>query len=147
ISAAFAAASSASRFAPSSLGCLKLMIDAKPNFLISGTASTLIAPEQATVVSRRWKFVMPSTVSLVTSCAPTGIATSQRLESKAAAIRNCDFMGNLLERKSHYATNGPDKASLRRFRCFPGLNGVSTGLFNTWSGLQSRQKASSAQGF
>jgi hypothetical protein len=42
-------------------------MDAKPNFLISGTALALIAPEQATVVSMRWKFVMPSTVSFVTS--------------------------------------------------------------------------------
>src|SRR5271169_2535383 len=109
MSAVFAAASSTSRFAPSSLACRKLMIDAKPNFLISGTAVALIAPEQATVVSRRWKFVMPSTVSLVTSCARTGVAASQTLEIKAAAIRNCDFIGNLLWRKVHYPMNASDK--------------------------------------
>src|ERR1700688_2268394 len=110
MSAAFAAASSCSRFAPSSLACRKLMIEAKPYFLISGTAVALIAPEQATVVSMRWKFVMPSAVSLVTSCARTGAAANQRLEIRTVAIRNCDFMENLLERKLHYATNGSDKA-------------------------------------
>src|ERR1700676_1811203 len=115
MSADFAAASSASRFAPSSLACRKLMIDAKPNFLISGTAVALIAPEQATVVSRRWKLVMPSTVSLVTSCARTGAVVSQTLEIKAAAIRNCNFMEYLLSRKLHYAMNRADKASLRIF--------------------------------
>src|SRR5580700_2426491 len=104
MSAAFAAASSTGRFAPSSLGCRKLMIEAKPNFLISGTAVALIAPEQATVVSRRWKLVMPSTFSLVTSCARTGAAASQTLEIKAAANRNCDFIEGLLYRKLHYAT-------------------------------------------
>src|ERR1700680_5322881 len=106
MSAAFAAASSASRFAPSSLACRKLMIDAKPNFLISGTAVALIAPEQATVVSRRWKLVMPSTDSLVTSCARTGAAARHRLEIKAATIRNCDFMEELLSEKLHYALIG-----------------------------------------
>jgi len=45
----FAAASSASTFAPSSLASLKLMIDANPIFLISGTASALVAPAQATL--------------------------------------------------------------------------------------------------
>src|SRR5579863_10062301 len=105
MSAAFAAASSSGRFAPSSLGCRKLMIDAKPNFLISGTAVALIAPEQATVVSMRWKLVMPSTVSLVTSCARTGVAAIQTLEIKAAAIRNCDFMGNLLHMELHDPMN------------------------------------------
>jgi hypothetical protein len=62
---------------------------------MSGTAVALIAPEQATVVSRRWKFVMPSTDSLVTSCARTGDAASHTLEIKVATIRNCDFMEDL----------------------------------------------------
>src|SRR5689334_16412079 len=119
MSASLAAASSASRLAPSSLACRKLMIDAKPNFLISGTAVALIAPEQATVVSRRWKFVMPSTVSLVTSCARTGAAPSQTLEIKAAAIRNCDFMESLLKKKLHYAMNCSDKASLSNVGFWP----------------------------
>src|SRR4029077_9584840 len=86
------------------------MIEAKPNFLISGTAVALIAPEQATVVSRRWRLVMPSTFSLVTSCARTGAAASQALEISAAAIRDCDFMEILLLRKLHYAMNSPNKA-------------------------------------
>src|ERR1700693_4313169 len=93
------------------------MMDAKPNFLISGTAVALIAPEHATVVSRRWKFVMPSTVSLVTSWARTGVAASQRPEIKAATIRKCDFMECLLFGKLHYATNGSDKASLQNSGC------------------------------
>src|ERR1700693_6592427 len=111
MSAALAAASSSGRFAPSSPGCRKLMIDAKPNFLISGTAVALIAPEQATVVSRRCRFVIPSTAWLVNSCARTGVAASHRLEIKDAAIRNCDFMEDLLYRKLHYPMNGSDKAS------------------------------------
>src|SRR5579863_3066991 len=112
MSAAFAAASSSGRFAPSSLGCRKLMMEAKPNFLISGTAVALIAPEQATVVSRRWKLVMPSTFSLVTSCARTG-PVSQRPVTKAAAIRNRDFIESLLYGKLHYATKRLEKASFR----------------------------------
>jgi hypothetical protein len=44
----------------------RLMIEAKPSFLISGTASTFVAPAHATVVSRRVKLVTPGTVSLVT---------------------------------------------------------------------------------
>src|SRR5258707_26260 len=42
------------------------VIEANPNFLISGTASAFVAPAQATVVSTRAKFVMPGTVSFVT---------------------------------------------------------------------------------
>src|SRR5579862_2747131 len=103
MSAAFAAASSSGRFAPSSLGCRRLMIEAKPNFLISGTAVALIAPEQATVVSIRWRFVMPSTVPLAPSGPRPGAAASQRREIKPATIRNRDFMEDLLQRKLHYA--------------------------------------------
>src|SRR5262245_35372879 len=45
------------------------MIDANPIFFSSGTASGLVAPPPATVVSRRAKFVTPGTVCLVTCCA------------------------------------------------------------------------------
>src|SRR5580698_10503965 len=112
MSAAFAAAASPSRSAPASLGSRKLMIDAKPNFLISGTAVALIAPVQATVVSMRLKLVMPSTVSLLTSCARTGTTANHAHEIKPAAIRNWDFMGNLLKGKFHYAMVSPNKASV-----------------------------------
>src|ERR1700692_5122544 len=107
MSAAVAAASSASRLAPSSLAWRKLMMDAKPYFLMSGTAVALIAPEHATVVSMRWKLVMPSTDSLVTSCARAGDAASHTLESKVATIRNCDFMQYLQWKYLHYAMNAP----------------------------------------
>src|ERR1700693_709790 len=114
MSAAFAAASSASRLAPSSLAWRRLMMDAKPYFLMSGTAGALIAPEHATFVSMRWKLVMPSTDSLVTSCARTGAAASHTLESKVATIRNREFMKNLHWKYLHYATNPPAKASFLR---------------------------------
>ena len=48
------------------------MIDAKPIFLISGTASGVVAPPQATVVSSLAKFCTPGTVCLVTCCADAG---------------------------------------------------------------------------
>src|SRR5215831_1894438 len=48
------------------------MIDAKPISLIWGIALGLIAPEHATVVCNRWKLTMPSTFSLVISCARAG---------------------------------------------------------------------------
>ena len=44
----------------------KVEIETKPIFLISGTASVVIAPAQATVVSSRARFLMPATGSLVT---------------------------------------------------------------------------------
>src|ERR1022692_641224 len=96
MSAAFAAAASASRSAPGSVAWRRLMIETKPNFLISGTTSALIAPAQATVVSRRWKLVMPSTVGALTSCAQTGDTDAQAAEIKPAAIRKCEFMADLL---------------------------------------------------
>src|SRR5215470_15234909 len=71
--AAFAAAASASMLAPSSVGWRRLMIDLNPNFLISGTASGVVAPAHATVVSSRAKLVTPGTVALVTCCAPAGL--------------------------------------------------------------------------
>src|SRR5258708_18590901 len=110
MSAAFAAASSGSRLAPSSLAWRRLMMDAKPYFLMSGTAVALIAPEHATVVSIRWKFVMPSTVSLVTSCAQTGTAASHTPEINAAKIRNREFMEYLQWKYFHYAMEAPHKA-------------------------------------
>src|SRR5262245_56173406 len=68
--AAFAASASASTFAPASVGSRRLIIEAKPSFLISGTASGFVAPPQATVVSSRAKLVAPGTSCLVTCCAP-----------------------------------------------------------------------------
>ncbi len=56
------------------------MIDAKPIFFSSGTASGVVAPPQATVVSSLAKFWTPGTVCLVTCCAdaarePNAVAT------------------------------------------------------------------------
>src|SRR5713226_1862983 len=98
MSAAFAAAVSASRFASGSLACRRLMIDAKPIFLISGIAWALVAPAQATVVSRRLKLVTPSTVSFVTSCAgvTAGAAANHPVATKTAAIGKCAFMAIIL---------------------------------------------------
>ena len=45
------------------------MIDLKPIFFSSGTASGVVAPPQATVVSSWAKLVTPGTVCLVTCCA------------------------------------------------------------------------------
>src|ERR1700741_4787126 len=113
MSAAFAAAASSSRFAPSSVGWRRLMMDAKPNFLISGTAVDLMAPEQATVVSRRWKFVMPSTFSLVTSCALDGAAANSAVAINPAAIRKLEFMSDSLPSQTHYVTNPAQKPEAR----------------------------------
>src|SRR5438093_540263 len=65
ISAVFAAAASASMSAPGSAGWRRLMIDANPSFLISGTASGLVAPPQATVVSSWATLIAPGMVGLV----------------------------------------------------------------------------------
>src|ERR1700683_3955635 len=97
---ASAAAPSASTFAPGSFDSRKLMIETKPIFLISGTASTLIAPEQETVVSARAKFTMPGTVSLVTSCAASGEAAIDAARIKPAE-RKIDFMVSLLASRHH----------------------------------------------
>src|SRR5262249_33436931 len=59
-------------FAPCSVGTRRLMIEANPIFFNSGTASAVVAPPQATVVSRRAKLVTPGTVSLVTCWASAG---------------------------------------------------------------------------
>ena len=50
------------------------MIELKPIFLISGTASGVVAPPQATVVSSLAKLLAPGTVGFVTCCAPAGWA-------------------------------------------------------------------------
>src|SRR5580765_6204766 len=81
--AAFAAAASASTLAPASLGSRRLMIDANPSFLISGTPSGFVAPPQATVVSSRAKFATPGTSDFVTCCAAAG-----RANANARSIRN-----------------------------------------------------------
>src|ERR1700730_9438372 len=83
IPAAWAAAASASMLAPASVGRRRLMIDAKPSFLISGTPSGFVAPPQATVVSSRAKFATPGTSDFVTCCAPEG-----RGNANAKSIRN-----------------------------------------------------------
>src|SRR5262245_29779237 len=80
--AVFAAAASVSMSAPGSLGARRLMIDAKPSFLISGTASALVAPPHATVVSRRVKLIAPGTSCLVTCCAPAGRDPSSAIATK-----------------------------------------------------------------
>src|SRR6476619_4111353 len=69
--AAFAAAASASTFAPGSLASRRLMMDLYPISFIVGTASGDVAPAQATVVSRRAKFVTPGTDGFVICCAQT----------------------------------------------------------------------------
>src|SRR5258705_2157513 len=81
--AACAAAASASTLAPGSDGRRRLMIDANPSFLISGTPSGFVAPPQATVVSSRAKFATPGTSDFVTCCAAAGPANAN-----ARSIRN-----------------------------------------------------------
>src|ERR1700730_1684842 len=88
--AALAAAASASMSAPDSVGSRRLMIDANPIFLISGTASAFVAPAQATVVSTRAKLVTPGTVSLVTFWAPTGAAHSDTAARTPTPTNVCD---------------------------------------------------------
>src|SRR6266568_6317851 len=61
----FAAAASPSMSAPFSVGWRRLMIDANPSFLISGTASGFVAPPQATVVSSWATLIAPGMVGLV----------------------------------------------------------------------------------
>src|SRR5262245_41917852 len=73
--AVFAAAASVSISAPGSFGWRRLMIDANPSFLISGTASAFVAPPHATVVWRRITLIAPGTSALVT-CAVDGRAPS-----------------------------------------------------------------------
>src|SRR6516164_8057957 len=62
------------------------MIEANPISLIRGMAPGLIAPEHATVVCSRCKLTMPSTFSLVTSCARAGLTEVTSAVNKPAAI-------------------------------------------------------------
>src|SRR6266550_384292 len=83
--ATFAASASASTLAPASVGSRRLLIDLNPIFFSSGTASGVVAPPQATVVSSLAKLVTPGTVGLVTCCAdaarpPKNAATKKRTE-------------------------------------------------------------------
>src|SRR5438132_5421981 len=70
--AALADAAVSSISAPGSLGTRTLMMEAKPIFLMSGTAVAFVAPAHATVVSSFAKLVTPGTFSLVTCCAAAG---------------------------------------------------------------------------
>src|SRR4051812_46052700 len=116
--AAFAAAASPSTFAPASDGRRRLMIDAKPIFLISGTASGVVAPPHATVVSSLAKFCTPGTVCLVTCCAaawrlPNTVATMN------IAMRGdaCRRIGSApVKNAPHHATKAaaPATAQVRR---------------------------------
>src|SRR5204863_6336623 len=63
--AVFAADASPSTSAPFSVGWRRLMIELNPSFLISGTASGLVAPPHATVVSSWTTLIAPGTVGLV----------------------------------------------------------------------------------
>src|SRR5438270_11659837 len=94
--ASFAAAASPSMFAPFSVGCRTLMIDANPIFLISGTAAAVVAPPHATVVSSRAKFVTPGTDCFVTCCARSGTAVARR----AIRTGTCKRMRELLLRSA-----------------------------------------------
>jgi len=88
IPAALAAAASPSMLASGSEASRRLMIEANPSFLISGTASIFVAPAQATVVSRRAKLVTPGTVSFVTCCAET-MTPADAADTNAARKNNC----------------------------------------------------------
>src|SRR5258708_6120096 len=82
IPAAFAAVALSSSFAPRSSGTRRLMIDAKPIFFSSGTASAVVAPPQATVVSSLTKLVAPATAGFVTCWANAGAATMSAIASE-----------------------------------------------------------------
>src|SRR5581483_10479799 len=71
------------------------MIELNPIFLISGTASGVVAPPHATVVSRRAKLVTPGTGDLVTCAAATPAPTNVARTSKDEIF---SIMGELLER-------------------------------------------------
>src|SRR5690349_6963617 len=91
--ASFAAAASASMFAPFSVGWRRLMIDLKPSFLISGTASGVVAPPHATVVSRRAKLVTPGTGDFVTCCADAEPALRNATAAKQTGMDRRMAMG------------------------------------------------------
>src|SRR5262249_26044600 len=100
--AAFAAAASASMLAPASVGSRRLMIDANPNFLSSGTASGVVAPPQATVVSSLAKLLAPGTVGRVT-CAFAGAA---HMKDRNPAVR-MDDVSNFIVNSSGSAPERP----------------------------------------
>src|SRR5262245_29686066 len=95
--ASLAAAASASRSAPASPACRKLTIEAKPIFLISGTAVAFTAPAQATVVSSLTKLVTPSTVSLVAWACWAGAGATAREAARTSPVVNkrYDFIASL----------------------------------------------------
>src|SRR4029434_1002118 len=99
--AALAAAASASTLAPASVGSRKLMIDLNPSFLISGTPSGLVAPPQATVVSKRAKFVTPGTSDFVI-WAPAGRenANATSINSERRRTMDDSFPGRIPEGQS-----------------------------------------------
>src|ERR1700730_4494762 len=100
--AALAAAASASISAPCSVGSRRLMIDANPIFLISGTASAFVAPAHATVVSTRANVVTPGRVSFFTFCAPAGLAYRHAAARTPTAINRCDRIMKSPSRRLHH---------------------------------------------
>src|SRR4051794_9105895 len=82
----FAAAAPPSTLAPVSDGKRRLMIEAKPILFSSGTASGVVAPPQATVVSSLAKFIAPGTVGLVTCCADAWPAPNAAATTRTRAI-------------------------------------------------------------
>src|SRR3977135_2672849 len=91
IPAVFAAAASASTSAPAVVGRRRLMIDLNPIFFSSGTASGVVAPPQATVVSSWAKLDAPGTVGLVTCCAEAG------RPNRAATTKTSEILASILE--------------------------------------------------
>src|SRR5688572_16395307 len=77
-----AAASSAGMFASGSLAWRRLKTALNPIFLISVSASGVVAPPQAMVVSRRVKLVMPATCCLVTCCADRAVPRARVMSAK-----------------------------------------------------------------
>src|SRR5438094_4571871 len=108
IPACFAAAASPSMLAVRSVGSCRSKIDLKPRCFSSATASGLMAPPQATVVSTRAKFVMPGTSSLVT-WAPAG-AAAVRPAAKTAADKSMLRMWSSFRRDRRRAWKPPSYA-------------------------------------
>src|SRR5262245_13826129 len=93
--------------APCSVGTRRLMIDANPIFFSSGTASAVVAPPQATVVSSRAKLVTPGTSCLVTCWAIAGATAIS-----AIAIER-DARMRVAPLRAHHATKRADRATGR----------------------------------
>src|SRR5689334_14965171 len=96
--ASFAAASSAAMSAPGSLASRRLKMALNPIFAISGTDSALVAPAQATVVSRRAKLRTPSTSGLLTCCIPSRLATATGIRNTKCVMRCSPPTAGLLRR-------------------------------------------------